>query len=96
MKETCPWMEQYGVYSLLSYPFRLFDQNISAIFKHQAFRMKRRYLTNKTATPFPFDGLKSSMVSVLILHLKQLSLLVCKGASCNCTVMLLYIYFYCL
>lgn len=72
-----------------------FDQNISAIFKSQAFRMKRRYLTNKTATPFPFDGLKSGMVSILILHLKQLSLLVCKGASCNCGVVLLFI-FYCL
>lgn len=54
--------------------------------------MKRRYSTNKTATSFPFDGPKSSMVSVLILHLKQLSLLVCRGASCNCTVVLLYFF----
>lgn len=39
----------------------VFDQTISAIFKHQPFRMIRRYLTNKTATPSP-GGLTSSMV----------------------------------
>lgn len=61
----------------------VFDQNMSAIFKHQTFRMKRRCLTNKTATPSP-GGLTSSMVYILKLQLKKLSLLVCKGASCNC------------
>lgn len=61
----------------------VFDQNISAIFKHQAFRMKRRYLTNKTATPSP-GSLTTSMVYILKLELKKLSLLVCKRASCNC------------
>lgn len=62
---------------------KVFDQNISAIFKHQAFRMKIRHLTNKIATPSS-GGLTSSMVYILKLQLKKLSLLVCKGASCNC------------
>lgn len=61
----------------------VFDQNISAIFKHQGFRMKRRCLNNKTATPSP-GGLTSSMVYILKLQLKNISLLVCKGSSCNC------------
>lgn len=60
----------------------VFDQNISAIFKHQAFRMKRRYFTNKTATSSP-GGLASIMVYILKLQLKKLSLLFCKGTSCN-------------
>jgi len=57
-------------------------QNISAIFKHHPKGWKEDTWLIKLPPLFLFHGLRSN-ISVLILHLKQLSSLICEVGSCN-------------